>query len=93
MHKVRCDKAQNDTMRPTLTCPSSGARKPWPFWYHGTENRRVRNDVGVVNRSRHTFFARFLRSLRSLRLVFGGATIRPDYKDRCTLEYQPFKKT
>lgn len=26
----------------------------------------------------HTFFARFLRSLRSLRFVFGGAVVRPD---------------
>lgn len=70
---------EKDRRRPTITCPSWEVRQPWPFWYHGAVKTKMRSGAKFIALLRRTFFARFLRSFRSLRFVFTGAVSRPDF--------------
>ena len=41
MQSEATDSKKITPRRATLTCPSSGALTPWPFWYRGTVDIKV----------------------------------------------------
>jgi hypothetical protein len=77
--------------RPTFTCPSSEARQPSPWPCHepeGTGLDGCENEWACTR----TFLARFLRSLRSLRVGFSTLVARPDYMV-CPPQFPPTTPT